>query len=700
MDDIATAIRDRAAEVQRDYLGFLEWIAWGVIHSAAVYILVGANLVDTFALFAPELTPPPGNPPLIAAACISDGSGTLKAVGDYAALRRVNHWVEAVPVREVHATSVIDVEASAVLSSNVLSIVSYGAGFGIRRTRCDGHCAVDIMAKHQGKANTLGNMFAIRGELATFLRDRAADAVFQGVYANCEGYDPPLAGPAVAASPSKRQRRGYIGPATALSASTSAASGVDAACSQPPSPPPLPPPKLPPPPSTPPRATQGGLPTESASAVSSQPSTPQPTTERPVALLTPAKDALTDRLKERVPFCRWFADQPAKRKRDALVDYHSLKELQSEWRRCLPKAEKKQAALADRKRSRHAYKLRQRLLLGSEFLRWRATDGAKSLHFHVDFLRHHRQDDSAAICKADKEMLKRCISLATQSAAGGNVGEYGVRHYSSACLRKPAELKRRRGLQGRKATCPYIREALWDWFVDARFTAQCRITPKLAMLQARSIATEVVRHMRDEGIVMTLPFINKQWMLRWQRDYNVVFRKANSRPKCSYDHLKKNCRETWRSVYFARALAIECFGHDLPMFGLDQTPLYMNQSGSKDSKTLDARGAPITALKEAHAQTRGRISILTCTADSEDVADQEGGLPIEIMFKGKTKRTLKEAGAELRVPAVSNISLAYSIKGSYRAEHMVAFFDRSACFGWPHAVAAAVGVALPPNPVT
>ena len=61
MDDIATAIRDRAAEVQRDYLGFLEWIAWGVIHSAAVYILVGANLVDTFALFAPELTPPPGN---------------------------------------------------------------------------------------------------------------------------------------------------------------------------------------------------------------------------------------------------------------------------------------------------------------------------------------------------------------------------------------------------------------------------------------------------------------------------------------------------------------------------------------------------------------------------------------------------------------------------------------------------------------
>ena len=106
--------------------------------------------------------------------------------------------------------------------------------------------------------------------------------------------------------------------------------------------------------------------------------------------------------------------------------------------------------------------------------------------------------------------------------------------------------------------------------------------------------------MRDQGVVMHLPVINKNWMLRWQRDYNVVFRKANSRPKCSYAQLIANCRETWRSVYFARALAIKCFGHDLRMFGLDQSPLYLNQAGSKDTKTLDARGAPVTAIKEAH----------------------------------------------------------------------------------------------------
>ena len=131
------------------------------------------------------------------------------------------------------------------------------------------------------------------------------------------------------------------------------------------------------------------------------------------------------------------------------------------------------------------------------------------------------------------------------------------------------------------------------------------------------------------------------------------------------------------------------------MFGLDQSPLYLNQAGSKDAKTLDARGAPVTAIKEAHEQTRGRISILTCCADDEDVADQAGGLPIEIMFKGKTNRTLNEAGVPLRAPAVSNISLAYSIKGSYRAEHMVSFLDRPLLplQLLPHAVAAAAGVA-------
>ena len=216
------------------------------------------------------------------------------------------------------------------------------------------------------------------------------------------------------------------------------------------------------------------------------PSTPMATRERHVAQPTPAKQSVTARLEERVPFCSWFANQSAKRKRDALLDYHSLQDMQSEWRRLLPKAEKKRATVADGKRSRNAYKVRQRLLLGLEFVRWRATDGAKSIHFLVDFLRHHRQDDSADIRKADKEMLKRCITLAKQSAAGENVGEYGVRHYSSVCLQKPAELKRRRIHQGRKASCPYIREALWDWFVDARFAAQVRVTPKAAMLQARN----------------------------------------------------------------------------------------------------------------------------------------------------------------------------------------------------------------------
>ena len=38
--DVAAAIRARAEEVRRDYLGLLEWIAWGVLKNVAVYILI------------------------------------------------------------------------------------------------------------------------------------------------------------------------------------------------------------------------------------------------------------------------------------------------------------------------------------------------------------------------------------------------------------------------------------------------------------------------------------------------------------------------------------------------------------------------------------------------------------------------------------------------------------------------------------
>ena len=122
-----------------------------------------------------------------------------------------------------------------------------------------------------------------------------------------------------------------------------------------------------------------------------------------------------------------------------------------------------------------------------------------------------------------------------------------------------------------------------------------------------------------------------------------------------------------KNVYFIRALILELFGHDPEIIGLDQTPVYMNECGSRKEGTLDIMGAPEVVLKENTALTRARVSVLTCVSSWTASASQPGGLPIEVMFKGKTKRVL----SKIVPPADANVSLAFSVKGSYRSQNMV-----------------------------
>ena len=115
-----------------------------------------------------------------------------------------------------------------------------------------------------------------------------------------------------------------------------------------------------------------------------------------------------------------------------------------------------------------------------------------------------------------------------------------------------------------------------------------------------------------------------------------------------------------KNVYFVRALILELFGHDPEIIGLDQTPVYMNECGSRKEGTLEILGAPEVVLKENTALTRARVSVLTCVSSWTASALQPGGLPIEVMFKGKTKRVL----SKIVPPRDANISLAFSVKGS------------------------------------
>ena len=64
--------------------------------------------------------------------------------------------------------------------------------------------------------------------------------------------------------------------------------------------------------------------------------------------------------------------------------------------------------------------------------------------------------------------------------------------------------------------------------------------------------------------------------------------------------------------------------------------------------TLHLKGAPDVPLKENHSATRERFSLMTwCTSDAEQLHREGFRPPLEVLFKGKTARVLKD----LELPA-------------------------------------------------
>ena len=117
--------------------------------------------------------------------------------------------------------------------------------------------------------------------------------------------------------------------------------------------------------------------------------------------------------------------------------------------------------------------------------------------------------------------------------------------------------------------------------------------------------------------------------------------------------MRGRLRAMWLTNVRVRALAKFCLGIDLPIYGFDQKGIYMNEAGAKNVGMLALDGAPEVPLKENHAATRSRVSLMTTVVSQQaDVDALEHGLPLEIRFKGKTDFIVKR----LEVPASANVS--------------------------------------------
>ena len=217
---------------------------------------------------------------------------------------------------------------------------------------------------------------------------------------------------------------------------------------------------------------------------------------------------------------------------------------------------------------------------------WR-TDGVVQ-----DYLLRIRRYDGH-VPKKDRVWLASCLALAKTDVAAvlsaSAAGSRGKRSTKAASQTSNKALLRRRLRQGAPFKCPVLREFLYDWFIDMRASVCSNITPRFALMKARALAETVLAEQRKIGQFAELPKLDKHWLLRWERGKGVVLRRPTLRFKCSRSVMQVRLVAMWTNLIRIRRLTERLFGNDMAsaIYGIDEKPLHFNESGSKNTGSLE-----------------------------------------------------------------------------------------------------------------
>ena len=199
-------------------------------------------------------------------------------------------------------------------------------------------------------------------------------------------------------------------------------------------------------------------------------------------------------------------------------------------------------------------------------------------------------------------------------------------------------------------------------------------------MKAKALADQLVREMGRCGAYVKMPNLEgeagRAWVGRWRKDHGVCWRKPNRRIKGSKAVLGLRLKYMWGNNIRVRKAAVMLLGHDLFIDGIDEKGIHYNESGSKCTRTLDIIGAPAVTLKQNHADTRKRVTIMTCVSNDERAAKRRRKLPLEMLFQSKTAKTKSKVLRKAKLPKDLDMSATVGPKGSYREEHVVVFLER------------------------
>ena len=121
----------------------------------------------------------------------------------------------------------------------------------------------------------------------------------------------------------------------------------------------------------------------------------------------------------------------------------------------------------------------------------------------------------------------------------------------------------------------------------------------------------------------------------------------------------------------------------------DQKPFHVNESGSKNQKTLEWKGKQEVSLLECHGSTRSRWTACTFTSSDFTTRDMDRGAsphsvrfpPAQLMFKGgaRVQKQLQEILHKLRSSGLDGdlqwLSVVTGDSGSYKREDILQYLD-------------------------
>ena len=644
--ELTAQIKDRAHAVSKDreWTGLFDLLIYAFLRKRRVLCCFGSQVVDLVKVFAPWLEGCIDNtkPPARFLGCVVSGEKLLVCKHDNGTMPTMNHWVIGVPVHGL----CVEVDAEGVspeppTTSSDAFLAAGKVGWHVKETEATGNCGVDVMAYCDGSERTEESWQSLRALLSKCMLEISSSDLWHDAFKTCQEAKKPKK------TSSSVPMMTKLSFATRLRRKAAEALGLISHCIK--------------------KAVCPVLPTGGEAAVG-------PTLPSYVEI--PEEKMGLD-------FEAWLNESaPPEVLSWSCQSYFNVEMLKRLW---LEKHPRKAAppVLKAKRQQREPTKKNANKIVADQYLRWREEAGKSSKHPQADFLRSYRQYPRNVPSNADRCWLRRLLKEtrldAAASALTSKTGyawkgkKFGVRN----------EHRRKSIGSGRPLLCPSVDEMTWDWFVDMRASFATTVSVKYVLAKAREFGSMCLKHMQECGVFVQMPIIDSSWIRRWKSRHGVVWRRPNMKFKIAWDTLCKRCAATWQNLQRVQRLAMRVLGRELPVEGIDEKPIHFNEAGSKNQGTLSHHGYD-AELKQNHAHTRERSTVMTSTTSDTTKAACPWNLPLEIMKKAGSGKTLKD----LQLPDDMSVSVTWSPKGSYRHGDILRYISRW-CEEWTEARAAA-----------